>query len=166
MSFRTPGQSLPANLALATAAFVVFGAVLEGGARLLERCSPPPREEGLIWNWRQGWGGDFYTLESDPSTWPPWRRTNREGLRDRARPEQRAFAEWRVAVLGDSVAFGHGINPREAFPLMKANYYRQMGWDEQTGKLLPETLSALDLEELIPDFWAEAPAAQGLRVGG
>ena len=58
------------------------------------------------------------------------------------------------------------FHPREAFPLMKANYYRQMGWDEQTGKPLPETLRALDLEELIPDFWAEAPAAQGLRVGG
>jgi HEAT repeat protein/lysophospholipase L1-like esterase len=90
--------------------------VLEGAARLRERFSPAPRQEGLIWNWGQGWGGDFYTLQSDPSTWPPWRRTNREGLRDRARPEQRAVGEWRVAVLGDSVAFGHGINPREAFP--------------------------------------------------
>ena len=116
MTLRAPGQSLPANLLLAAAAFVVFGALLEGGARLRERFSPKPREEGLIWNWRQGWGGDFYTLEADPSTWPPWRRTNHEGLRDRARPERRAQDEWRVAVLGDSVAFGHGINPRDAVP--------------------------------------------------
>jgi HEAT repeat protein/lysophospholipase L1-like esterase len=116
LRLRDPGQSLPANLALATAAFIVFGAMLEGGARLLERSAPAPREEGLIWNWKEGWGEDFYTLASDPSTWPPWRRINSEGLRDRARPQQRAEGEWRVAVLGDSVTFGDGIKPREAFP--------------------------------------------------
>lgn len=51
----------------------------------------------------------------------------------------------------------HGTNPGQAFPIMKANYFRQMGWDEQTGKPLPETLRDLELEELIPDFWAETP---------
>ena len=41
---------------------------------------------------------------------------------------------------------------------MKRNYYRQMGWDEETGKPLPETLRELDLEWLIKDFWPEAAA--------
>jgi aldehyde:ferredoxin oxidoreductase len=58
-----------------------------------------------------------------------------------------------ASVPTDGAALG--TNPGEAFPVMKANYYRQMGWDEQTGKPLPETLRALELEDLIPDFWAE-----------
>jgi aldehyde:ferredoxin oxidoreductase len=33
---------------------------------------------------------------------------------------------------------------------MRANYYRQMGWDTETGKPLPETLEALDLGYAIP----------------
>ncbi len=35
---------------------------------------------------------------------------------------------------------------------MKRNYYRTMGWDEQSGLPLPATLKELELEELIPDF--------------
>ena len=51
-----------------------------------------------------------------------------------------------------------GTDPRSHWPTMKQNYYRQMGWDEATGKPLPETLRELDLEWLVKDFWpAEAP---------
>src|SRR5919197_695211 len=39
--------------------------------------------------------------------------------------------------------------PAEAWPIMKRNYYRTMGWDEQTGMPLPDTLRELDLDELI-----------------
>ncbi len=52
-----------------------------------------------------------------------------------------------------------GTNPREVWPTMKQNYYRQMGWDEQTGKPLPETLRDLDLEWLVKDFWPKAVPA-------
>ncbi|MBI4495000.1 MAG: hypothetical protein HY690_19675 [Chloroflexi bacterium] len=38
------------------------------------------------------------------------------------------------------------------FGEMKRNYYRLMGWDEETGKPLPQTLRSLDLEWLIPAF--------------
>ena len=43
-------------------------------------------------------------------------------------------------------------NPQAAWPLMKRNYYRTMGWDEDTGIPLPDTLRELDLDELIPEF--------------
>jgi aldehyde:ferredoxin oxidoreductase len=43
-------------------------------------------------------------------------------------------------------------HPEQAWPIMKRNYYRTMGWDEQTGMPLPATLRELDLDELIPDF--------------
>ena len=37
---------------------------------------------------------------------------------------------------------------------MKRNYYRQMGWDEESGKPLPEPLGELDLDWLDKEFWA------------
>lgn len=36
---------------------------------------------------------------------------------------------------------------------MLENYYKQMGWDEKTGKPLPETLRNLGLVDTIPDIW-------------
>ena len=36
---------------------------------------------------------------------------------------------------------------------MLENYYRLMGWDTETGKPLPETLKALDLDYVIKDLW-------------
>jgi aldehyde:ferredoxin oxidoreductase len=48
--------------------------------------------------------------------------------------------------------------PAEAWPIMKRNYYRTMGWDEVTGMPLPQTLRELDLDELIADFASPAPA--------
>jgi aldehyde:ferredoxin oxidoreductase len=45
-------------------------------------------------------------------------------------------------------------HPEAAWPIMKRNYYRTMGWDEESGMPLPATLRELDLEELIPAFGA------------
>jgi aldehyde:ferredoxin oxidoreductase len=45
-----------------------------------------------------------------------------------------------------------GSDPAAAWPIMKRNYYRTMGWDEETGMPEPATLRELELEELIPDF--------------
>lgn len=38
------------------------------------------------------------------------------------------------------------------WPWMLQNYYQLMGWDEKTGKPLPETLEQLGLKELIPEL--------------
>jgi aldehyde:ferredoxin oxidoreductase len=38
---------------------------------------------------------------------------------------------------------------------LRRNYYRQMGWNEETGRPLPETLEALGLSDLPPDPIAE-----------
>jgi len=35
---------------------------------------------------------------------------------------------------------------------MLRNYYQLMGWDEKTGKPLPETLSSLSLDFAIPQL--------------
>ena len=42
---------------------------------------------------------------------------------------------------------GKGIMPH--WDSMLKNYYRLMGWDENTGKPLPETLKSLGLESVI-----------------
>jgi aldehyde:ferredoxin oxidoreductase len=47
----------------------------------------------------------------------------------------------------DGVAVGKGVMPQ--WDKMLRNYYIAMGWDEQTGKPLPQTLKSLDLEFAI-----------------
>ncbi len=46
---------------------------------------------------------------------------------------------------------GIGIKPHLESMLNK--YYRLMGWDEKTGKPLPQTLKKLSLEHIIEDIW-------------
>jgi aldehyde:ferredoxin oxidoreductase len=48
----------------------------------------------------------------------------------------------------DGLNAGRGILPH--WNKMLRAYYRMMGWDEKTGKPLPQTLISLGLEELIP----------------
>lgn len=52
-------------------------------------------------------GGEGLTIEY---------RTNAEGFRDRQYPRERRPGTCRIAVLGDSVAFGFGIGARETAP--------------------------------------------------
>jgi aldehyde:ferredoxin oxidoreductase len=47
----------------------------------------------------------------------------------------------------DGPAAGKDIT--EKWGLMLETYYKEMGWDSETGKPLPETLVDLDLEDLI-----------------
>jgi len=46
-----------------------------------------------------------------------------------------------------------GISIRPHWDSMLSNYYRLMGWDEETGKPLPETLRKLGLEHVIREIW-------------
>ena len=50
----------------------------------------------------------------------------------------------------DGIVAGRGIMPH--WDKMLRNYYHLMGWDEATGIPLPETLSSLGLEDIIPDL--------------
>lgn len=47
-----------------------------------------------------------------------------------------------------------GANFTANWPAVLATYYEGMGWDPATGRPLPETLNALQQEELIPVFWS------------
>jgi aldehyde:ferredoxin oxidoreductase len=48
----------------------------------------------------------------------------------------------------DGPAQGRAIMPQ--WEALRRNYYEQMGWDPETGKPLPETLTKLGLADLIP----------------
>ncbi len=50
----------------------------------------------------------------------------------------------------DGIAAGRSIMPH--WEMMLRNYYRLMGWDEKTGKPLPETLAGLGLDFAIPQL--------------
>ncbi len=51
----------------------------------------------------------------------------------------------------DGIAEGRGI--MDNWDDMLHNYYNLMGWDEKTGKPLPETLRNLGLDYVIPHLW-------------
>jgi len=46
-----------------------------------------------------------------------------------------------------------GLSVAEVQKKVTQDYYRAKGWDEETGKPLPETLRRLDLEQVINDLW-------------
>jgi aldehyde:ferredoxin oxidoreductase len=50
----------------------------------------------------------------------------------------------------DGPAQGKAIMPH--WEALRRNYYQKMGWDPETGKPLPETLTKLGLAHLIPDL--------------
>jgi HEAT repeat protein len=107
------GRELLVNLSLAfgvSAGLLVIG---EGAARLIERPEGRPRTAD---EWAPGAADDhFYTLKRRPLGWPAG-EVNAEGLRDRAHSEARPQDVWRVAVLGDSVTEGFGLDAAQALP--------------------------------------------------
>lgn len=110
-------RRLAINLGLSAAVSLLFLAGLEGFARLFEapRAAPPPVAD-YIWDWSEKMPGEFYTMKSEAAGWPPWEEFDRDGLRDRTRPEEKPAGFWRVAVLGDSVTLGAETRPYEAYP--------------------------------------------------
>lgn len=116
-------RGLLLNLLLSLSVSAVFLGALEGLARALE---PPRPEADYFPDWRR-WQGDFYRFGASPPAWPPTQRTNGDGLRDRhhtvaARPGQR-----RLACLGDSVTYGYGLEPENAYPQVLERRYRAQG---------------------------------------
>ena len=115
------------NLGLAVASTVVFGGLLEGAARLLE--PPPVQREEYLWDWSERFKDrEFYTLEKGEG-YPPNEETNVDGLRDITRPVETREGLRRIIVLGDSVVFGHGLEPSQAFPQLLEASLRASGRD-------------------------------------
>jgi HEAT repeat protein/lysophospholipase L1-like esterase len=114
MSDSRPSPFLP-NLALSVAALLLFLGAAEGLCRLLDRPSTAARERRYLTDW-QDWDGDFYTVKSTAVGWPPWEDYNRDGLRDREHPLEKAPGATRVVCLGDSVTLGFGLRPDQAWP--------------------------------------------------
>lgn len=57
------------------------------------------------------------------------------------------------SALPDGPSAGKSI--MQHWDYMLHNYYRLMGWDESSGKPLPQTLTSLGLEHTIPVLWPE-----------
>lgn len=66
--------------------------------------------------------------------------------------------EWPSARYGSAVLKGplEGKSILDIYPELLTCFYREMGWDEETGAPLPETLRELDLDFVIKDLWPEA----------
>ena len=64
-----------------------------------------------VWN-----DGEFYTVMSAATGWPPWEDYNHDGMRDREHAVAGEPGVRRVMILGDSVTLGYGLRPEQAFP--------------------------------------------------
>src|SRR5262245_6817134 len=109
----TRARALAANLALSAASITFALGLAEGMCRLFDH-EPPPRPVAsyiTVWN-----DGEFYTVKSAATGWPPWEDYNRDGMRDREHAVDKRAGLWRVMVLGDSVTLGYGLRPEQAFP--------------------------------------------------
>jgi HEAT repeat protein/lysophospholipase L1-like esterase len=127
-------RALLANLALSGATVLVAGLVLEGGARILDRLSPPPRRAPYLWDWEQEWRGEFYTLRPSGAGWPPG-PVNRDGVRDRPHPVEKLAGLRRLVFLGDSVTLGYGIEPEQAFPQRVGERFEAAGLEAEAFNL-------------------------------
>jgi HEAT repeat protein len=107
---------LLANLALSLVASALLLAGLESLARSTETRAPKAEVAEYLWDWEKQWEGDFYTVGSNAAGWPPTQEFNADGVRDRAHPEDKLEGGWRVAILGDSVTLGAGVEAGEAYP--------------------------------------------------
>ena len=58
----------------------------------------------------------------------------------------------------DGPAAGKSVVPE--WDAMLRNYYGLMGWDQETGKPLPETLRRYGLEHTIPHIWAQGAVGE------
>ena len=115
------------NLALAAASTLGVGALIEGFARFME--PPPVQKQEYLWDWDERFkDGNFYTFEKGDG-YPPNEENNVDGLRDVTRPVETREGLRRVVVLGDSVAYGHGVEAEEAFPRILERRLRESGRD-------------------------------------
>ena len=115
------------NLALAASSTFLLGALIEGLARISE--PPPVQKEEYLWDWSERFkDGDFYTLEKGEG-YPPGEENNVDGLRDVTRPVETRDGLRRMVILGDSVAYGHGVEATEAFPQSLERSLRAAGRD-------------------------------------
>lgn len=87
------------------------------------------QKEEYLWDWSEHFqDGDFYTLEKGEG-YPPDEETNIDGLRDVTRPVETREGLERILILGDSVAYGHGVEGSEAFPQVLERLERAAGRD-------------------------------------
>jgi HEAT repeat protein/lysophospholipase L1-like esterase len=112
----SPRRALLLNVLLSLTVTLVFAGLLEGVCRLYEKRHSRPAVEDYIWDWKEKWQGDFYTIRSEVNGWPPWQEFNADGLRDRSHPLEAPAGTTRVVFLGDSVTLGDQIRPEEAYP--------------------------------------------------
>ena len=104
---------LAGNLALSVVVTLTMLATLEWFARRFEHKEPLPEDSRLVLL-----GPDKLTqLGSHDEPWPPGEHSsNGDGIRDRVHDLEKPARTWRIVILGDSVTFGHRLQPRDAYP--------------------------------------------------
>ena len=113
---RSRATDLALNLLLSVS---VTATILAGGEALCRWREEPPRPldaPDRVTDWEREWGDDFYVMRSDSAGWPPGDDFNRDGVRDRARGQEKPHGTHRVVCLGDSVTLGYGLRHEASYP--------------------------------------------------
>jgi lysophospholipase L1-like esterase len=103
------------NLGLSVVVFVLLALVLERTARLLD----PRRalEAQDYWrDWRAEGRDGFWSFGTGPVSWPLDSGINADGLRDVHHALVPPAGVRRILFLGDSVTYGWGVAPKNAYP--------------------------------------------------
>src|SRR4029078_9373613 len=123
-------RSLPPlaqNLVLCVATTLVVAGSAEGLPRLFYRGRPAsPPVADYITRWGEG-EGDFYTIRSTATGWPPWEDYNSEGVCDREHAVEKPAGVRRVVCLGDSVTLGTGLAAEDAYPQLLQDQLEEVG---------------------------------------
>ena len=106
---------------------------------------------------RKLWEVQKYIIMTDHIYWP-WEWVASKVWFDKLSAEDQKIIREAVEVarnygakVEDGPNAGKDINP--VWPEMLDIFYQEMGWDRNTGKPLPETLTELGLSDVISDLW-------------
>jgi HEAT repeat protein/lysophospholipase L1-like esterase len=113
---RSRATDLALNLLLSVSVTATLLAGGEALCRWREEPSQPLDAPDRVTDWQREWGDDFYVMQSDSAGWPPGDDFNRDGVRDRARGQEKPQGTHRVVCLGDSVTLGYGLRHEASYP--------------------------------------------------
>jgi HEAT repeat protein/lysophospholipase L1-like esterase len=113
---RSRATDLALNLLLSVSVTAIFLAGAEAFCRWREEPPRPLDAPDRVTDWEREWGDDFYVMRSDSAGWPPSDDFNRDGVRDRARGQEKPQGAHRVVCLGDSVTLGYGLRHEASYP--------------------------------------------------
>ena len=82
------------------------------------------------------------------------------------RAEAQSARQWRIAVIGDSLAVGYGIGEQNAYPAVLADFLRQSGWSTEVRTFGASGHTTADGLDSVSESTEWSPDLTIIAVGG